>query len=659
MPRALTLQHRLVAGSTILFFWGALLALPDRTGGLTLDDSWEQGLAVLFQRGAWAGKDYIFTYGPLGYFMTSAYNHDLFWQKVIWEAVVKLAMAVSFAAVLGRLGSVGSKVLLAVLCVVMLGQSDRYNRDAAYAMFVLCLTFLSLDQPALSLKGLSYVLLMAVLAQVKFTLFIVVGLHILVRSAYLACSRRIVEGLYVLALFVLIWMGIWLALGQPLESLPAYFQGSWQITAGFADAMAMESPDRGHEVYLALVILLLLVLGWFTLDWRGQSQAFVWATAVLLGASLFWEWKQGFTRHDGLHARLFFSFVPLVPFIVAARFSICPTRRTAAHLITGAVIFLSLLGMNSAANPPTNLRQLAWQNFRKLPQSLGQLMTPWRLRQHLDSQEAARAEYQLPKIRAEVGDASVDFLCNLQSYLLANQLQWRPRPIFQSYSAYTAPLQEANAAFLRSDARPEYLMLVINPIDGRLPSSEDAPALIEILQHYHPVLIEKGILLVKKNTPSRTSRENPDDSFPIRLDVHAHFGETIAIDTVTDTYQTLSVGIRMTPWGRLRSVFFRPASLFLFVKTSEGRELKYRLIPSMTSNGIILNPLVTDGLDLLPVLHLYGLPGATRVSSLRVSGPDQEPSSYDPDIHLTLRACPPPPCPALTPERVSELMNRH
>src|ERR1700757_5400675 len=101
--RSGTIDHRfpwLPAALSVVVFWTGILSLPDYVYGVTLDDSWEQGMAALYQRDAQAGIDYIFALGPLGYFCSNAYVADLFWAKLAWEAALKFAMAITFAAIL-------------------------------------------------------------------------------------------------------------------------------------------------------------------------------------------------------------------------------------------------------------------------------------------------------------------------------------------------------------------------------------------------------------------------------------------------------------------------------------------------------------------------------------------------------------------------------
>src|SRR5437773_953468 len=82
--------------------WFSLPNFPDYTFGIAVHQSFEQALAHFLKTHAQAGKDYVFTFGPLGYFYTTAYDPDLFWNKYAWELIIKLAVALVCVAVLIR-----------------------------------------------------------------------------------------------------------------------------------------------------------------------------------------------------------------------------------------------------------------------------------------------------------------------------------------------------------------------------------------------------------------------------------------------------------------------------------------------------------------------------------------------------------------------------
>src|SRR5437773_11936289 len=97
---------RLLTGALfLLILWIALLDFPRFVvGGSTLDGSWEQALGYFMAHRAQAGVDYVFTYGPLGYFDTNAYEPSLFWWKYAWEVISKGLTVLVFAALMMRLG---------------------------------------------------------------------------------------------------------------------------------------------------------------------------------------------------------------------------------------------------------------------------------------------------------------------------------------------------------------------------------------------------------------------------------------------------------------------------------------------------------------------------------------------------------------------------
>src|SRR5262249_30281960 len=158
----------------------------------------------------------------------------------------------------------------------------------------------------------------------------------------------------------------------------------------------------------------------------------------------------------------------------------------------------------------------------------------------------------------------------------ANRLNWAPRPGFQSLTAYTPYLLETNAAFLRSGRAPEYLLLASTTLDDRLPALDDALAWHEILHRYRPVLIEKGYLLVKKAGPGNDSQPSANVR-PVDLDRDIRMGESVSLPQAPD-YQILSLDVRQTPWGRLRTFFYKPGPLTIHVKLTDGEERVYRLI---------------------------------------------------------------------------------
>src|SRR5262249_42870881 len=121
----------------------------------------------------------------------------------------------------------------------------------------------------------------------------------------------------------------------------------------------------------------------------------------------------------------------------------------------------------------------------------------WRMRMENHKAELEQ-KWALPRVRARVGDDPVDMVSREQGVVLLNRLNYRPRPVLQSYSTFTPFLQSAHADFFRGPRAPEYVLFSLGPIDGRLPTLEDGPALVELIQRYRPVLEEESYLLLQR-----------------------------------------------------------------------------------------------------------------------------------------------------------------
>ena len=66
----------------------------------------------------------------------------------------------------------------------------------------------------------------------------------------------------------------------------------------------------------------------------------------------------------------------------------------------------------------------------------------------------------------------------------ANGWSWKPRPVFQSYSAYTPVLDELNARHLASLSSADHIILQWGDIDGSHPLLDDAASWRSLFDHY-------------------------------------------------------------------------------------------------------------------------------------------------------------------------------
>jgi hypothetical protein len=210
------------------------------------------------------------------------------------------------------------------------------------------------------------------------------------------------------------------------------------------------------------------------------------------------------------------------------------------------------------------------------------------------------------------GGASADILPWEVTALLANGAPYRPRPVPQSYSAYTRPLQLANAAFfapIRSPglpAAPEQVVVSVNDIDGRLPISLDSPAIRTILEtHAFSHTGSRGSLVfgpaghgiplgpktvVSGELSWRSRGQGGFSSTPIPLPGQGSIA-------------WLSVDLRATLSRSTASILFRSFPVFLDYLDANGTVVEsYRIVPKAVTDLLVF-PLIKNNEELLGMVE--------------------------------------------------------
>jgi len=196
------------------------------------------------------------------------------------------------------------------------------------------------------------------------------------------------------------------------------------------------------------------------------------------------------------------------------------------------------------------------------------------------------AETPLPPLAG-----GADFYSYDQGILFAHRLRYQPRPIIQSYSAYTPALAEMNAAWLRSDRAASNILFVVQPLDRHFPSMEDGLSWPELLSRYdinpaaHPGM---PYLLLQRNAIPRAYRLVP------LTNTEAAFGGSVQVPAESNALIWVELDIKKTPTGKLISAAYKPPMLMLTATFKSGTPGYYRIVPGMAQSGFLLSPVVND-----------------------------------------------------------------
>lgn len=539
-----------------------------------LDVSYMQALGVALLRGFVFGRDLIFAYGPLGYFWVPLFQPELFGWHFAWELLLKSLQAIIVVRAVFSWTSLGSRLLVFSCVIVSIGVSQDATAFVTIVAGVLVLARRSRSAPGLAVV---VVLACTLLSLQKFTLLLLAAVAFAALALTLVSQRRWAEALAVPTGFVVLFVATWMGIGQPLSALPDHLSGSWQITSGYSAAMSMAyDPAEQRIALIALAIGMGLVVAGLA-QRRSLAQA---AGSGLVVAGLIVAWKAGFVRSEG-HTKIAFAFAVLSPLWIGAWPS--PSLRLRSW---GAAWMVGLGVWGLSQTDPTF--DWARSAYRRPMETWRELTGPREARARLEHAllETRRA-YALPRIRERVGDASIDVLPWGVAVLFLNDLDWRPRPVFQSYSAYTPSLFALNAEHFRSDERPRFVLTHEGVIDGRHPLHDDGEAWIEILQRYEPVVYEDGFLLFEE------TGEAPASGRPeLLIEQRVRLGEQIDLSTLIGEtcWVQLEIELEESPWGALRTPFYRGAPSFLDTWFGSDLLVRHRFVPAVAERGFLIAP---------------------------------------------------------------------
>lgn len=561
-----------------------------------LDSGWQQVLSWGIAHHEQWGRDLVFTYGPLGFM-----GYDGTFDPATYWVTLSLQLALAIATALLVIGNLRK---LPVACGVVFALGSiilGWSWSTSSALLIIFpLASMSLERVARNADAsklhryttvAALAALTAALPLLKFSMFplwivwLPFGLFVLWRS-----DQRLLVLTFALA-SLLAPPIIWIACGQHLVNLDAWLKWSWQLAEYYASAMQADPlyPITDWVMLGAIVYWLLLLM---LFAWRARHLPSKVAVYAMFAATFILAYKAGMTRAgDGGHVMLVVSSCMwCAPLLAGIWYQSGGNKSTRAVLTMCMLAGLSLPLMKiSGTYPAYSLKQAyhgrytytySGQQIRYFLHPLDAFqtrLTQWRY---------DRSQLALPLIRNTVGQGTVDTLFNDQSVLLANDLNYRPRPVFQSYSAYSAELAQLNATFFRSSRAPDWVMLNWHVSGNDYPTSEDSKALPDVLQLYSPVLAEGDYLLFHRNAGAKPESANAHAA--IALPLHFNAATSIPAPTADAWFARFDIEPRL--YGKMKSLLFREPQVVIEVGFSDGSFKRYSIARDIAHSGFMLSP---------------------------------------------------------------------
>jgi hypothetical protein len=570
---------------TFVVLWLSAIQLHLEAVSPSLDSSWLGALSYFAARHLQYGTDVIFTYGPLAYLGTGVYSGFLFRERVIWELVFKAINAGFLCWVIARLPRIWSPLYLGYCLLFVLPGFP----EALYFFSVTILVAFLLRSGAVTihLADILAIILLSVVSLMKYNYLALVLLGIVAATATAFSKRNLGRAAWISGSFLTSFLLSWRWAGQDLGHLGSYLRAGIEVSLGYKEAMGAPASNNLVEPLGLLCLGLVFVQLIYLIIKRRELSVLL--TALFLGSDMALGWNHGFVRADQ-HVVTFFGPCPaaLLTFWatgVTNRLSRWPLYSTA--IVNMSLCLAGLFVQDSAlvtacVGRAANQIRLGWNLV------FHESRIERELERDLVEQKMVSA---LPRVKAEVGQATIDMLGYEQGALLLNGLNYTPRPVFQGYTAYTKSLIEQNREFYRSGRAPSYALVKYQTIDNRYPALDDAAVFKELLYHYVFLFSEKDYSLWKKRSRSREPQAG-DLGRGVTT-----FGTEVAVPQTGIVW--LELQIRKSILGKVAALLYKPPLLEIAVTSTDGSAVRYRLISPMAANGFIINPMLLTGHDLI------------------------------------------------------------
>ena len=535
------------------------------------------------------GRHIIFPHGPLAFIMYPLPFGPNFWIAVAIHLIARVFMAYSLLKLATRkpLGYLVfalfaifillaiNDILLTLVQIIVLAYLNFFERRNVWWL----IPALILTPLALYIKA--FVGIISLIVTLTFVGIMIYRMVIGIESWY-----RLL--LFLIVPFVL--LAGWLGMYGDLNGIMGYMPGMTYLAADNSAAVSVYPDNNWWITGLALFSGMLLICI------NLKNKALIRFT-ILAGPAFFAIWKYGMAREDYLHTSMLFVFILfiiLVYNILAGKLNIL---NSVISIIIVAMFYVTLQQsyyfepFHIKANGLKTLTASAL-NYRYFACTCTKFSDSATERNKLDN-----------SIIKLIGTKTTDIYPWDYTYIAANNLNWQPRPVLQSYASYTQDLDQLNALHFGSDNAPDFLIWelrkithdihggTLESIDGRYLLNDEPEALMSLLCNYEPVSIQRGIfpalVYEKRKTPISYHSEVIQQS-------KAGWNSWTDVPETENGILKASVDIQRNLIGELKSFFYKDEAAYIYYLLENGDIRMYRIVPKNASYGLWINPLIIN-----------------------------------------------------------------
>jgi hypothetical protein len=567
------------------------LPLPASVPTVSLDSSWAIGLNMAFLNNMQFGKDIIFTLGPLGFLWAPLVsNYDLWRISLAYNIFIHMLLFISIFLLLQKYSAKWYHYLLASLALYFLTPGSDFEVWISTIVFIFIIATGERSDWK-EMAGLVCIgIILATVSLIKFNLLIVSIIIILATLiSFLLTKKEIRLWAYFTISYVIALPIIWVLAGQKLQNFYSFIISGLNIAGGYNDAMTYGGLwSLFYPLVITLIVALLVFIFAILKKQKEVLVFFILGAGVLASA-----YKQGYIRND-LHVLNFFYvfglFFAILTLIIIMR---CKSNLGKA---IGALTFLMVIYLLFCCLFSIQVDTYGISDKISEYSSITNFLSDERsFNYQVDTyKNSSRRFYLLDNNTLQLIDnRTIDIFPWDIALTWSYGLNWSPRPIFQSYSAYTNYLDTINSRHFMGNNAPDRLIYYFKTIDGRYALFDEPETFRTILSNYRYVSGTKQYTLLAKN--------NTDDAAPeVSLStIEGKMGQNIDVPRYDDGYVYGRITMERSILGKIKSILYKPGNIYIkFLLSNDTYTKKYKLIPGIMGDGIFLSGYASSMEDL-------------------------------------------------------------
>lgn len=576
-----------------------------------LDNSWNIALHLAHRDHLIHGKDFVFTYGPLGILNLRYPISVHLFVYLIFDIYFLSIIFFILRDVLMKRFSYGMTIFIFFSFITAMYEGIYQW----HFFFFLYFLFSFLKRP----KDYGFLVHAGILSLICFYFkvsFGIVAIIIFLMTIGFSTVRKKISIPAAALTLAVYFLTLWVSSKLLLVDLKSYVIGALALIDGYNDAMFIELRPE-YKIFCYSAILVVFIAGFYVLWLLISSlrkkyfvseidQFFMYG---IIGLTIYIVFKSAFVRPDG-HIFVFFKGICLIMPLFYL-FGHDGFQRKMAAVCCWLVLAISFWAVNvipGSYRPYTRILTMSI-----IPIKIGEIRTYFQgLMSYNEAVEnSKRLSSRSTDLKKIIGSNSVDVVPSEISMVYFNGLRYNPRPVIQSYSAYGKYLDSINFAKYTSNDAPDYILFAISSIDDRFPYFDESKTKLAILTNYDIVDEYEGDLILKRKvTPDKLIAGNKQEI------IEAKMGEDVEIKS-NQGLQYSKLLVKYDLAGKLKRLFYVPPLLKITITLENGAARTYKVIKPIVENGVVLNKFIDNELE-FKLLLLGGGVLNTPVRSIRL-----------------------------------------